>query len=220
MGLLAADSGHGVVRGQGRFAEADGDQGDLAVIAGDVAGGVDARQIGLHLRRHLDLLLVLELQAPLGDRSQVGDEAELEDRRVDGDPRALLGGGVLDLESFESTAAEGVAHFAGRVDHHLALLGEPSHFVDRRLEAAELGAAVDQVDRQLAGVLQVHRPVERRAPAAQDRHPQPAVDRLLLDEVAHAADVLPLDTEVGNAAAAGAHRQQDDPQRRHHLPAR
>src|SRR5436190_16180153 len=59
--LLAADAGDAVVGGDRRLREADRDQRDLAVVACDVAGGVDAGAVGLHGRADLDLPLVLEL---------------------------------------------------------------------------------------------------------------------------------------------------------------
>ena len=45
--LLAADAGDAVVRGDRRLREADRDQRDLALVAGDVAGRVDAGQVRL-----------------------------------------------------------------------------------------------------------------------------------------------------------------------------
>src|SRR3954452_19138356 len=70
--FLAAALGDRVVRGDRVLAHADRDQCDLALVAGDVARRVDARQ-GRPARHRVDpdLALAFELEAPLGDRAEV-----------------------------------------------------------------------------------------------------------------------------------------------------
>src|SRR3954453_12167252 len=70
--FLPAELGDLVVRGDRGLAHADRDQCDLALVAGDVARRVDARQRGPARHRvDPDLALAFELEAPLGDRAEV-----------------------------------------------------------------------------------------------------------------------------------------------------
>ena len=74
--------GHGGVVHRGRrLAEADRDEPHLAGVLGDVAGGEDPRQVGGRGRVDLDVALV-EVEPPLGQRAEVGGEAERGDDGV------------------------------------------------------------------------------------------------------------------------------------------
>src|SRR6478736_6614374 len=74
--LLAANPCNRVVRGDRGLAHADRDQRDLALVAGDVARGVDARERRLAGRRvDQELALPVQLETPVGDRAQMRVEA-------------------------------------------------------------------------------------------------------------------------------------------------
>ena len=64
-----------VVYGGGGLAEADGNQRDLAGVGGDVAGGVDAGMVGSHCGVN-EKAPLLKIEAPLGEGTDVGNEAE------------------------------------------------------------------------------------------------------------------------------------------------
>jgi hypothetical protein len=67
---LGIDLVHGVVDGHGRLAEAGGDEFELAFVVRDVAGGVDAGQVGLEAVVDLDgVALEFETPVPMGPRS-------------------------------------------------------------------------------------------------------------------------------------------------------
>src|SRR5215218_4444151 len=95
--LLAAYPRDRVVRRDRRLAEPDRDERDLPVVARDVARGVDSGKRRLHrLRLDEDLPLAVELEPPVGDRPEMGVEAEQRDERLAGDLLRLAGGGVLE----------------------------------------------------------------------------------------------------------------------------
>src|SRR5207248_6727300 len=108
-----------VVHGDGDLGGAGGDQLQLAVKGGDVSGRVDARQVRFHAAVHLDAAAA-HLQAPFADRTQVGDKAEAEDHRVDGQIALLVRLVVIDRHAAETAVfhAERLhlpeqVHFAG-----------------------------------------------------------------------------------------------------------
>src|SRR5690606_27025292 len=65
----------GVVDGGGSFAEAGGDQFHFSGVMGDVAGGINAGNVGFHFRIDQDGPF-FNVQAPVLDRAQGGDETE------------------------------------------------------------------------------------------------------------------------------------------------
>src|SRR5260221_3449591 len=78
------DEVHCVVDGDAGVGHAGRDQFQLPRKYGDVARGVDTRDVRLHGRRDLDVAL-LELEPPFGDGAERGQEAELRDHTVHGD---------------------------------------------------------------------------------------------------------------------------------------
>src|SRR3954467_15487672 len=141
--LLATNARDGVVRGDRRLAHADRDQRDLAFVARDVAGGVNARERRLAGGRiDQDLPLAVQLEAPVGDRAEVGVETEQRDQRLAWDLLDLAGLRVLDRDRLQRAVAVELAHLAGREEPHAAFARERARLVDRRLERAEVVATV------------------------------------------------------------------------------
>ena len=70
-------------RGERRFVEAADDELLLARIGVDVADREDPRRRGLEARRVDDELLLLERQAPVGDRPELRAPAEQDEERVE-----------------------------------------------------------------------------------------------------------------------------------------
>jgi hypothetical protein len=83
-----------MVDGHGGFAEAGGDQLELAVVTGHVTGGEDVGEIGLHEAVDPDGVAA-ELEAPGGHGSKVGLEADEGEDGVDLE-RGLLVGAVVE----------------------------------------------------------------------------------------------------------------------------
>src|SRR5512133_4060627 len=111
LNLLAADGGYRVVRGDRGLAHADRDQRDLAGIAGDVARGVDPRQVRLAAGRvDLDLTLALALEAPVAERAELRVKAEQRDQRVALDLLALAALRVLDRDGADVAVPVHLAH--------------------------------------------------------------------------------------------------------------
>src|SRR6476661_320188 len=115
----------GVVHGGGDLAEPDGDQPHLAVVVGDVAGREDARQVRAHGRVHHEVAVVVQVEAPLAHRSQVGGEPEGGDGPLARDDVRLV---ALDgdLGLLQQGAAVQAGHL--RVDHDVDAAG--AHLLD------------------------------------------------------------------------------------------
>src|SRR5512132_115624 len=194
LNLLAADRGDGVVGGDRGLAHADRDQRDLAGIAGDVAGGIDPRQVRLAAGRvDLDLTLALELEAPVGDRAEMRVKAEQRDQRVALDLLALAALRVLDRDGADVAVAVDLAHLVRGEDLDPALGLELLSLVHRRLERPEVVAAVDERDRVSGCVLEAERPVERAVAAADDHTRSVAENILLAHEVVEALALPDID---------------------------
>ena len=93
----------------------------------------------------------------------------------------------------ERAVAVQLAHLARREEPHAAFALERARLADRRLERAEVVAAVDEPDRRPGRVLQPERPVERRVPTAHDHAGAVAEDVLLAHEVVDALALPVLD---------------------------
>src|SRR6266480_1545885 len=192
--LFPADRGDGVVGGDRGLAHADRDQRDLAGIPGDVAGGVDPRQVRLAARRvDLDLTLTLEIEAPVGDRAEMRVKAEQRDQRIALDLLDLAALRVLDRDSADVAVAVHLAHLVRGEDLDPALGLELLGLVHRGLERSEVVAPVDERDRVPGRVLEAERPVERAVAAAYDHTRSVAENILLAHEVVEALALPDID---------------------------
>src|SRR5688572_4622832 len=167
--LARMDQRIDAVRGHRGLGEAAQDELQLAGIARDVADGEDAgraRRTGLGRDRDM---VVVEVEAPTGDRPEIHREAEerqqhiglqLADLAVEGRD---IDGAELAVRAFERMQLVG---------HHqldLPLLRQLLHARDRFRRAAELRAAVDDV-KFLSDAGKRQGPVERGIAAAGDHH--------------------------------------------------
>src|SRR4051794_36028113 len=83
---------HGGVVDRGcDFTEADGDQPYLAVVVDDVSRGEDSRASGPHRRIDDDVPVVAEVETPLAQRAQVGDETQCCDHPLTRDATDAVG---------------------------------------------------------------------------------------------------------------------------------
>src|SRR6184192_841603 len=73
-----------MVHGDRRLGGAGGDQLELTRVGRDVTRREHPGDVRLHRLRHLDLAL-FDVEAPVGDCPERGDEAELRNHAVDGD---------------------------------------------------------------------------------------------------------------------------------------
>src|SRR4029450_13692417 len=184
LNLLAADGRDGIVGSDRGFTHADRDQCDLAGIPGDVARGVDARQIRLAAGRvDLDLTLALELETPVRDPAEMRVKAEQRDQRIALDLLGLAALRVLDRDGADVAVAVHLAHLEGSEDLDPALGLELLGLVHRRLERPEVVPAMDERNRMLGGVLEAERPVERAVAPADDHTRSVAENVLLAHEV-------------------------------------
>src|SRR5215213_2176408 len=210
LNLFAADAGDGVVGRDRSLAEADRDQRDLALVAGHVTRRVHARDGRVHGHRiDKDLALPMEIEPPVGDRAEVGVEAEEEDERFAVEPGGLAGPGVLDRDRLDRAVAVDLAHLGGSADPDVALALEPTRLIDGGFERPEPVAPVDERDREVGGVLQAERPVERGVAAADDDAVLALEDVLARDEVVEPAAfpvVDPLELELPRLEGAMAGR--------------
>ncbi|MCY1231998.1 hypothetical protein D9M72_444650 [compost metagenome] len=175
--------------------EARQDQLLLAGVGVDVAHREDARDIGLELLGvHLDLL-ALQVQAPFGDRAQLGRQAEEHQQVIHRHAAGhAVGAGHLDLG--EHAVLLFIAPDLADHELHFQLLAQFLHLGDRGGRGAEAVAAVNHHHR-LGLADQVQRPVQRRITAADDHQVAAmeaarvldAVEQLLAVELVEALDL-------------------------------
>ena len=193
-----------------------GDEGDLALVPGHVAGRVDARDRRLHRRSGSTRICRLpwKLEAPVGDRAEVGVEAEERDERVALDLEGLAGGRVLERHGLDgAVAAHARAPRAG-----LQMRTSPCSS-SSRASLTEVSSARKRSRRWTSviglsrRVLQAERPVEGGVAAADDDAGLVAEDVLAPDEVVEAlalpgVDVLDLELARLEGAVAGGDDQR------------
>src|SRR5439155_7898182 len=129
----------GEIDGGAGFAEAGGDQFQLAGEGADVAGGENAGAAGLHHAVHLDLP-AFDLQVPVFYRTEVAVEADVDQDVIDvehllGFATVVVDDGLLNL----AVAGDGLELVKG-----FDVGGRLAHFGDAVFMGAELIATVNQ----------------------------------------------------------------------------
>src|SRR5947209_5621424 len=122
----------GIVDGGAGFAEAGGDELELAGEGGDVAGGEDAGAAGLHHVIDLDGA-AFDFQAPVFYRTQGVVEAYVHEDGVDGEGLLVICTIVIDEGGFDAAATGDGFEL---VEEHEAG-GTEAHFDDAVLVGAE-----------------------------------------------------------------------------------
>jgi hypothetical protein len=177
------------------FVEAAQDQLLLAGIGVDVAHREDARDAGLELLGVDDDLLALQRQAPVGDRAELGTEAEEHQQHVQRhDARDAVAAG--DLHAAEAAVGFLVAGDLADEELHLHRLAQLAHARHGGRRGAEAVAAVDEDHaRSLVRAIlrEVVRPVERGIAAADDDEVLAGKLRRVLDAVEELPLLVPLD---------------------------
>ena len=167
---VGVDAGLGEVDGDGRLAEAGGDEFELAVEGRDIADGEDAGHIGFHEAVDGDGFLV-EFERPFFDGSaQRRDESELHEEGVDLERAFFLGLVVADVDARE-LAVGGDEGFDLPEGEDGGLGGLES--ADGIFVGAELVAAMDDGDARAVaaegGFAEVEGPVDGGVAAAGDQ---------------------------------------------------
>ena len=157
-----------LLRHQRRLVEARQNELQLARIGVDVADGEDALFAGLEFRRVDGDQILFEIEAPIGDRTELHGEAE----KGKHDLGRLLEGrtvGALHRHRTELAALPVELGDLTELEADVALLDEGEHLLHRGGRRAELGAPMQQRQR-LGDRLQVQGPIERIVAAADDEH--------------------------------------------------
>ena len=147
--------------------EAGQDQLQLAGIGVDVADREDAGHVGLKGAGVDRDQVVLELQAPIGDRAELHGQAEERQHRIALDLRDRV---VVELDGGAFELAISTLQLGDLADLEIELAGshQLTHLLDRMRRAAEFVAAMHQ-RHALADRVEVQRPVERGVAAADDQ---------------------------------------------------
>ncbi len=188
-----------VVDRGGRLAEAGGDELHFPGKGGHVAGGVDSSDIGLHLGVDPDGIIPLQLQSPVGHRTQVGGEAETGQNGIDAEDLLCFRLRVDDHHLSDVRLPPELFRPAGELDRY-GRVEESPHIL---LVGAELLSPVDE--RNAAGDLfQVKRPVHSRVAAADDQYLLP---QKLISPRHRVIEALTLERLRSPQAPGGVHSQ-------------
>src|SRR5437773_2776814 len=169
-GMPRLDFGGGIdevdcmVHGDRGLRGAGGDQLELAGVGRDVARREHTGDVRLHGLGYLDLAL-LDVQAPLGNRPERGDEAQLRNHAVDGDAVLFLSFVVEDGHGLDRVAAVDRLQLPEGAELHFPRRAQLVHLAHRRRVSPETVAPMDHQD-EPGDPLEVHRPIESRIPAA------------------------------------------------------
>src|SRR5207245_8245632 len=135
---------------------AGGDQLELAGVGRDVARREHTGDVRLHGLGYLDLAL-LDVQAPLGNRPERGDEAELRNHAVDGDALLFLSFVVDDGHGLDRVAAVDRFQLPEGAQLHSPRRAQLVDLAHRRRVSPEAVASVDH-EYETGDPLQVDRP--------------------------------------------------------------
>src|SRR5487761_1102103 len=157
------------LRHQRRLVKAGKDELELARIPVDVADGENARDIGLEARRvDRDELVVLQLDSPIRQRTELHGQPEERQHRIAGD---IKSGTVVGFDHGVTDLAVCAGERSDLPKHEIdfALADQRHHLVDAVRRGAEFAAPMQQreVFRQRR---QIERPIERAVAAADNKN--------------------------------------------------
>jgi hypothetical protein len=131
----------GVIDGGAGFAEAGGDELELAGISGGVAGGVDTRTAAAHRRIHRDGD-AMQLYLPIAQRAGGTFETDVDQNRIHIERLLVFASIVIDNDLLDMPLARNGFELVESEDVH----GRVMQFFDRSLVSSKRIAAMDERD--------------------------------------------------------------------------
>ena len=156
---------------------------ELAFVMRDVARRINAGQVCFQPVVHLDGVF-LELEAPAGQRPQIGFEADQGNDGVDVEMGILVCPIIKDRHTGHAHIAVDIAHFLVRQHFDLATFHRFTQQFHRVRVRAEPVAAVNQ-NQALGFSLEIQHPVDSRIATTHNQHLFAVVFGRILDVICH-----------------------------------